>query len=256
MTDAADGRDDPLFVASIEKAMRVMAAFGEARPEMGLQELARASGLDKSAAQRYAHTLHRLGHLAKDKHTRQYRPTLRSVEMANAYLWSDPLVRAAMPKLIELRQMLGETINLSRLDGPDIVYVVRLPSARTSYGAMIVGRRVPALNTSSGRSIVGTFPEGEREAAVRSWRIGSFTPKTQTDRAAIGTLVERAARLGYSISRDELMLNEIGVAAPVSESEKRGVAAVHCSLSALKWSDREIERKIVPALLDVTQSLS
>ncbi len=253
--DFAPLREDRLFVASIEKAMRVLSCFGEAHHEMGLQELAETTGLDKSATQRYAHTLHRLGYLEKDPQTRQYRPTLKSLELANGYLWADRLVRQAMPKLIDLRQTLGQTINLSRIDGSDIVYVVRLPSARTSYGAMIVGRRAPALNTSSGRSIVATYPADARAAALREWPLRRFTPKTLEDRDEIARLVDQAAVKGYSMSRDELMLNEIGVAAPIFDSEPQASAALHCSLSALRWSEAEVERKIVPPLLDVANSL-
>lgn len=248
-------REEALFVASVEKAVRILEAFGQARPEMGLQELVAATGLDKSAVQRYAYTLHRLGLLDKDPVTRQYRPALRSLEFANAYLWADSLIRNAMPKLIDLRQKIGETINMSRIDGGDIVYVVRLPSMRTNYAAMIPGRRVPALNTSSGRCILATYPPEERARAVADWPLRQFTPQTLMDRKRIGELVETAAERGYSLSQNELILSEVGIAAPITGPDGRAVAAVHCSISGLSWSQAEIESRIVPPLLDTANAI-
>lgn len=248
-------REEALFVASVEKAVRILDAFGQARPEMGLQELVAATGLDKSAVQRYAYTLNRLGLIDKDPVTRQYRPALKFLELANAYLWSDTLIRNAMPKLIVLRQKVGETINMSRIDGNEIVYVVRLPSMRTNYAAMIAGRRVPALNTSSGRSIVATFPAEERARAVAEWPLRQFTPQTLMDRARIGELVEIAAETGYSVSQNELILSEVGVAAPITGPDGRAIAAVHCSISGLSWSSAEIESRIVPPLLDTANAI-
>ncbi len=131
MASDTDKRNDSHFVASLEKAMRVLEAFGAERPRMGLTELAKATGLDRSSVQRVTTTFHRLGYLDKDAETRRFSPSIRMSELANAYLWSDELVQTAMTRLIELRHSLGETINFSRLDGSDIVYTVRLPSART-----------------------------------------------------------------------------------------------------------------------------
>ena len=47
-----------LFVGSLEKGMRVLAAFDHNHTAMGLTELAERTGLEKSAAQRLSNTLH------------------------------------------------------------------------------------------------------------------------------------------------------------------------------------------------------
>lgn len=251
---SSDEGSDHLFVSSLEKAMRLLAAFGETHGEMGLAELARAADLDRSATQRFAATFHRLGYLEKDAVTRRFRPSVRFLELANAYLWSDAMLREAMPRLIDLRQALGETINFARLDGEDIVYLVRLPSARTSYGAMIAGRRLPALHTSSGRAMIGRFPPEERETAVSNWKLQSFTPKTLMDRDRIGSFVEAAARDQFAIASNEILLNEIGVAVAVAGRGGKPYA-VQCSLSGTLWTEDRVRDEIVPHLHDVANAL-
>ena len=250
----SDAGASGLMVSSLEKAMRVLSAFGEGRPEMGLGELSRATGLDRSAVQRFTATFHAMGYLDKDAETRRFKPGVRFLEFANAYLWSDGVVREAMPRLIDLHQSLRETINFARLDGEDIVYLVRLPSARTSFGATVPGRRVPALNTASGCAMVATLPPALRKEAVDRWRLESFTRETIVDRAAIQDRVDEAARTQCCVTADQLMLNEIGVAVP--HTTRDGTAyAVHCSLSGTHWTVERALSEVVPRLRDAVNGL-
>jgi DNA-binding IclR family transcriptional regulator len=250
---AREDKQDTLFVTSIEKGMRILAAFGEEHTEMGLLELTQVSGLDRSATQRLANTFHKLGYLEKDARTRRYRPSVRFLELANAYLWSNTLVRAAMPKLIELRQRIGETVNLALLDQESIVYAARLPNARTSYSATIIGRRAPALNTSSGRAILSVRDEAEYRCCVEEWPMRRYTPATLMDRPRILELIAEASRNGYAIAHNELLMNEVGVSAPIRR-EGTARAAIQCSVSGLTWDQGRIVRDIVPHLIDTVNS--
>lgn len=249
-------KQNTLFVGSLAKGLKVLEAFDEEHQELSLGDLVRQTGLDKSATQRLANTLHVTGYLQKDEVTKRFRPSLKYLELAFAYLYSDPVVQLAMPKLIELSGRIGETVNMAELSGGDIVYVSRIPCQRTNFAASQVGRRVPALNTSSGRAMLSVLPAEERAICIRNWPIAPFTPQTTLDRSEIATLVDEAAQTGYSISHNELILKEIGVAAPVIGSDGRPVAAVHCSVSAYDWTKEKVTRDIVPRLLDTANSIT
>ena len=96
-------KQDTLFVGSLEKGARVLSAFNERHSTLGLTEIASLTGLDKSAVQRLTNTLHQIGYLNKDPESRRYRPSLKFLELGNAYLWSDPLVQLAMQAVLTLR---------------------------------------------------------------------------------------------------------------------------------------------------------
>jgi IclR family transcriptional regulator, pca regulon regulatory protein len=241
-----------LFVGSLEKGMRVLAAFDHNHTAMGLTELAERTGLEKSAAQRLSNTLHKIGYLNKDPSTRRYSPSLKFLELANAYWWSDPLIQLAMPKLIELGKKFHERINLARLDGQEIVYVVRIPTQLTRFA----GRRLSALTTSSGRAMIARFPEPERRKAIRTWPIVALTPKTTRDRTKIAAAVEDAVKTGYGLTQNESILNEIGIAAPILGHDGRPIAAVQCSVSSLRWSLDKVKREIAPRLIEVANSVN
>jgi DNA-binding IclR family transcriptional regulator len=249
-------KQDTLYVGSLAKGLRLLRAFDEAHTELSLTELAQRSDLDKSATQRLANTLHIEGMLEKDPDTRRFRPSHAWLQMAYAYYWSDPLVGQAMPKLIDLSQDLGETVNLTELSGDHIVYVSRLPCKRTYFAATVIGRRLPALSTSAGRAMLATFPEPDRNAAVESWPIKRFTPSTTTDRDKIRGSIARAARDGFAISTGQMILNEIGVATPIIGHDGRAYAAVQCSVSAHTWTRETIIRDILPKLQDTANAIS
>ncbi len=247
---------DTLFVGSLEKGMRVLSAFDHNHTSLGLTELAERTGLEKSAAQRLSNTLHKIGYLDKDPQTRRFRPSLKFLELANAYWWADPLVQLAMPKLIELGQRVQERVNLARLDGGEIVYVVRIPTQLTRFEAMIAGRRLPALTTSGGRTMIARMPAAERRKAVKTWPLVAMTPKTTMDRNKIAASIEEAVVAGYSLTVSENMLNEIALAAPILDHDGRPVAAVQCSMSSLKWSIDKVRREIAPRLIEVANSFN
>lgn len=247
---------DTLFVGSLEKGMRVLNAFDHNHTSMGLSELAERTGLEKSAAQRLSNTLHKVGYLNKDPETRRFSPSLKFLELANAYWWADSLVQLAMPKLIELGQRFQERVNLARLDGHDIVYVIRTPTQLTRFEAMIAGRRLPALTTSSGRTMIARLPAAERKKAAKTWPLIAMTAKTTMDRAKIAASIEEAAAAGYCLTHSENMLNEIAIAAPILDHDARPIAAVQCSVSSLKWSTDKVRREIAPRLIEVANSFN
>ena len=251
----AKEKQDTLFVSSLEKGMRILAAFTERNSEMGFLELAEATDLEKSAAQRLINTLHKTGYLKRDPETRRYSPSIKCLELANAYLILDPLVQAAMPKLVELGHHLGERVNAARLDGTDIVYVIRIPTQLTSFAAMIVGRRLPALTTSSGRALISALDPDTRKQAVETWPLSQATPKTIVDRAKIAAELEQAAIDGYAVTDSQNIMNEIGIAAPIYSTSGHPVAAAQCSVSAVRWTVDRARTVIAPLLIEVANSI-
>ena len=139
-----DARRSSLFVSSFEKGLRVLAAFGRDRPGMGLRELCAATGLDQSSVQRFAHTLHALGFLAKDPGTRKYSLTPRVLDLGFAYLHANALIESATPLLYEANAQCGETMNLTEMLGTEVVYVARAPGRHAISVDVVLGTRLPA----------------------------------------------------------------------------------------------------------------
>lgn len=179
------------------------------------------------------------------------------LQLAYAYYWSDRLVPIALPKMIDLSQRLGETVNLAEASGDHIIYVSRLPCQHTYFAASVVGRRIPALSTSSGLAMLSTCDVDTSAEAVVTWPLTRFTPRTIMERSLISEQVEQARQEGFSIAREQVILNEIGIAAPIrSPGGEPSRAAIQCSVSASRWTEEGLRERIVPALLDTANAIS
>ena len=137
-----------------------------------------------------------------------------------------------------------------------IMYVVRIPGYRTGYGASIIGRRVPALNTSSGRVILSRRNEETIHDCVNAWPLERHTPWTTMDRGRIFESIMAAREKGYCMSQREVIPDEINVAAPICAINGTPVAAVHCSLPIIRWTPEKIEKQIVAHVVETARSIS
>lgn len=247
---------DSLFVQSIEKGLRVLYAFGSDNRTLGLTEIAAATGLGMSAAQRFVHTWQRLGYLKRDPHSRRYALAPKLLDFSFVYQRSSGLVEIAMPHLITLGDTCQESIHLLELDAPDVLFIVRLPRHEQRYPAGVVGARVPAFCTSAGRVIMAHLAEEDAQTIVQTSELTPQTPHTLTDRKAILERLVEAQRLGYSIVDQEVVMGEISVAAPILDYAGKAIAAVSIPVSTTRCSVKSVQETLVPYLLETARAIS
>ncbi len=248
-------KQNTLYVGSLAKGIKLLRAFDQSAPEMTLSELSRRTGLEKSATQRLANTLHLEGMLDKDPKTRRFRPSHAWLELAYAYFWSDPLVGLAMPTLIELSQRFGVTVNLAEISGDHILYVSRIPGKSSQFATTIVGRRLPALNSAAGRAIVSTWPAEKCDEAIKNWTVQQFTPNTALDRDSIRVSLEQTRRQGYAITQDQMILDQTGVSAPIKGHDGAAFSAVQCSFPSRLWPMERIAQDALPYILEAAHAI-
>ena len=161
MTAELDGARGAHFVQSLERGLAVIRAFGADTPSLTLSEVARATGLTRAGARRFLLTLADLGYVRTDG--RRFELTARVLELGYAYLSSISLPEVAEPHLERLVAEVHESSSVSVLDGDDIVYVARVPTARIMRVSINVGTRFPAYATSMGRvMLAGMDPRRAR----------------------------------------------------------------------------------------------
>jgi IclR family pca regulon transcriptional regulator len=255
-----DRRGKP-FVASVAKCFQVLKAFRRGQTELrqrdlGLSEICKLSGLDKSAAQRFSETLVTLGYLEKDPGTRRYRPGIALIDFYYTFMVSHRLAQIAMPILIEASKVYDTTVNLCELEGTDAIYTVRIPQAKASYGTMLAGRRVPAFCASPGTVLLAHMPEDEADAVLAASDLRKITEYTVTDIPALKAQMAEARRLGYHVSDQQSQIHNVSTAAPVLRMDGRAVAAVHIPGYAPQWNLESVHEKLVPLAVETARRIS
>jgi DNA-binding IclR family transcriptional regulator len=252
----APERADPLYVASVAKAFRVLEAFGHTITDLSLMEIADHTGLDKSATQRFTHTLWRLGYLEKDERTRRFKLGKPVLDLSFYYLRSNALIELATPALIDLRNSCGERANLSLYDDTTTIYVIRQQTKREYFDGSLIGRRIPVFCTAGGRAILASLPAEEAAAVIERSELKPKTVRTIVDPAGVLEKVEEARRNGFGLAVEETVLGEITVGAAVTDTSGRPIAAVHIAASTSDWSTDAFRERFAPLVIETAQALS
>jgi len=249
-------KEDALYVGSLEKGLRVLGAFGSGRPSMTLREIAEACGMDKSAAQRFSHTLTQLGYLEKCGDTKRYSLGRKVLELSFNYLRANTLVEAASPVLIDLQKRCGERVNLSLFDDTSIIYAIRQLGKREYYFSSLIGRRMPIYCTSGGRMMLAHLPKEEVNDILRRCTFEALTPKTIHDPAKVRARIAEAREKGYALTVEETVIGEQVVAGAILDANGRPAAAVHIAGSLGEWTPTQFEKKFGPMAAETAHALS
>jgi IclR family transcriptional regulator, pca regulon regulatory protein len=241
--------ESPLFVNAVEKAMRVLMAFDGRQRHLSLSRIAALTELDLSATQRFTFTLLELGYLRKDELTRQYELSPRLLEFTSHYLASSDLVARATPYLQQLALDTEETVNLTVLDGPEIVFVQRIVSRHVLDPSFLVGSRLPAYATAPGLAMLASLPEAEVDALLAERPPVAHTRHTVVDPRAIHARLLEIRRKGYAHTREEYFLGDYSVAVPVLGADGRAAGAINVAIAKARWQGAADEKRLASLLI-------
>ncbi len=245
-----------LFVGSVDKAFRVLEAFGASHGYMSIAEIARAAALDRSATQRLVHTLEQLGYVRRVPDSTLYGLSPKILGFSYSYLHAKELVQRASAHLLELSRSLGETANLHELDGLDVVYLARFPGRHLLNVDFAVGFRLPAVYTASGTAILSKMPEAHARRVVEATPPTAVTPFTETAADALIQRIRLAATLGYSIVQNQTLVGDISVAAAILGQGGIPIGAINVSVPTTRWTLEAAEERLAPHVQLVASAIT
>jgi IclR family transcriptional regulator, pca regulon regulatory protein len=246
LSEPPEGARNAEFVQSLERGLAVIRAFDGKRPELGLSEVARETGLTRATARRFLLTLVRLGYVRQDGNRFSLRP--RVLELGYSYLSALSLPELAQPHMEALVAQVNESSSIAVLDDTDIVYVVRVPTTRIMSITIAVGTRLPAYPTSMGRVLLaGLDPEVLEERLARL-EIRPLTPSTVPDLAALRRELDRVRAQGWARVDQELEQGVRSVAVPIHDVTRTVSAAMNVSVHASRMTMQELRKQVLPRL--------
>jgi IclR family acetate operon transcriptional repressor len=142
---------------SVHNACRVIDAIASLQP-VGVSELARRTGLDKSGVQRIVVTLAEAGwlHPAAAGPTR-WELTSKPLELGRRTTAAGVLARA-QPVIGELRDLTKETAMVATLEAGRLVVLDVAESRQVVRMSLTVGSELPLLGSAAGRAIAAHLP--------------------------------------------------------------------------------------------------
>jgi IclR family pca regulon transcriptional regulator len=221
---------------------------------MTLSEVAGRTGLTRAGARRILLTLAQLGYVTMDE--RRFALTPRILDLGYAYLSGLPLWNLALPYMEAVAQATRESCSVSVLDGPDVVYILRLSTHKVMSINLSVGSRLPAWVTAMGRVLLAGLDASALDRALADSPRMPYTADTVTDIAALKEIIACTGRQGYACVVRELEPGLQSVAVPIVDRGERTIAAMNVSCHASRYTPQEMVDAFLPALRDAAGQIN
>jgi IclR family transcriptional regulator, pca regulon regulatory protein len=250
---------EPRYSQSLERGLAILSCFTPERPIRGIADVADELGMRRSTTHRYMSTLVALGYLEQGA-ARKYRLGLRVTDLGMSALNSTALREHARPYLEELCRQSSYTVSLAVLDGPEIVYVDRVRSARRTQGGVDLdlspGARLPAYCTAMGKLLLAFLPDEEQRSLLAEIKPTKMGPNTITSKSQLRTELENIREEGFAVNDQELAADLYAIAAPVRSESHEVVAAVSMTAHASLISLEELVEHLGPHLVSAADRVS
>jgi len=184
-------------MSSVDKALALLRHFSVHKPEIGLSELARLAGHDKTTVLRCMNALERNGFIEQDVQTRRYRLGLTPINLARIRERSFPLLAVLQPHLERLRDRTQETAHATVLSSGRLITTLICEPDRATRVFMDPSLDLPPHATASGLAILANLPASGRAALITGEPYEQFTPATPTNAAQLEQLLEQTRRNGF-----------------------------------------------------------
>jgi IclR family pca regulon transcriptional regulator len=241
------------LVEGLAKGLKVIESFDDDHPRLTASQCAERCGITRMAARRHLLTLVHLGYAASDGKNFWLAP--RVVRLGQSYLEAARLPRQSQPFLQQLSAATGETVNLSVLDGHDVLYLGRSNSPRVVSVGFQRGARAPAHTVAPGVVLVAKMDEAESAAWIAEHEFTRFTARTMSGPEQFLECVRGARAAGYWIMDQQLDLGFTGVATALTDRRGRVHGAIGMTLPVSVWNPSAIEAKLLPQLMATATSL-
>lgn len=242
-------------VQSVERTLLLFERVVRSNQDLGLRELAEAVDLPVGTTHRLLSALTQRGYLRQDAGSRRYGPGATALDLAARIVRRDSLEVRSQPYLRELVRLTGESANLARLDGTQVVYVAQAASPRMVRMFTEVGNRAPLHATGTGKVLLAFLPEAEREWLIARQPLPAFTTATIVQPATLREELARIRACGYALDDGELEEGVHCVALPVRDSSGQVAAAVSVSGPSNRLTRERVDA-LLPSIRDVVERFS
>lgn len=229
-------------VQSLGRAFELLERLADAGGELGLSQLAAATGLPPPTIHRIMQTLVARGYVRQEP-SRRYALGPRLIRLGEVA--GHTMGSWAMPYLRELAAEIGETANLAMLEGDAAVYLAQAPSRHSMRMFTEVGRRVMPHCTGVGKVLLSELPAAEVREMVARIGLPAQTERTISDVEALMVELETIREHGYAVDDGEQEIGVRCVAVPVTGTPAQ-IALSVSGPSARVTKDRVAE--IAPVL--------
>jgi DNA-binding IclR family transcriptional regulator len=245
--DEHRGAEPARAVKSADRTLDVLEELAQSSRARSLVDLSRTLGIPKSSLHGLLRTLQRRGWVEADATGLRFGLGVRAMQVAGSYLDHDRVLAVTREVMDLIVADVGETVQLARLDGDEIVYLAQRQARHPVRLISSIGQRLPAHATALGKVLLSGLDTGELDRRLR-FPLTALTENTITERDALYAELRRTALRGYAVDEQEASLGLYCFAAAVpSLRSDPPTDAISVSVPSFRLSD-ELRRQVIELL--------
>ena len=209
--------------------------------------LAEKLGLPKPTVHRVAQQLEREGLLQREPGGKRFTGGRRLRNLATTTLSNSVLNAHRTAILQDLSREVGETCNITTLDGHEILYLDRVETNWPYRIHLPIGSRLPLHCTATGKLFLANMTPKIRHRLIRTLDLTRYTPRTITDPDKLEGQLREIAAEGVGYNTGEYLEGMVAVSVPVIGEDNRMCFAIAVHAPSVRKSLSEL-RQYLPNL--------
>lgn len=241
-------------IQSVDRAARILKVLASGPRRLGVSDIADRLGLARPTVHGLLQTLQHHGFVEQDRDSGKYQLGAGLLHLGTSYLDLNELRGRSIVHAERLAERTQAAVRVGVLHGPWVVVVHHVFRPDDPYQVLEVGAQLPAHASALGKAILAFGPKDAVEDLL------SETPRRLTRRtltpAALRTELERIRNGEIARERDEAVLGESSVAAPICDHMGHAIGAIGVVASTEVLLPRGPSRELVAAVRDAGRGVS
>ena len=241
------------LIEGLAKGLRVIESFDDDHVRLTTSEAAARAGITRTAARRHLLSLVHFGYAASDG--KLFWLTPRVLRLGQSYLGAARLPRLVQPFIQRVSMGSGETVNVSVLDGHEVVYIARSNSPRLVSIGFQAGARVPAHVVTPCYVILATWPDDALDRWIAEHEFVAFGGDAIREDSRFRETVLGARALGYWVTEQLLDPGLRGIAVALRDRKGECCGAIGMTMPMQPHSREQMIARMLPLLQEAAQAL-
>jgi DNA-binding IclR family transcriptional regulator len=191
---------------------------------MGVSELAERLAMSRPTVHGLLQTLQAHGFVEQDRDSDKYQLGAGLLQLGNSYLDLSELRGRSMVHAERLAERTGASVRVGVTHGRNVVVVHHVFSPERTFQVLEVGAQLPIHASALGKAMLAFAPR-EFFEDLTAEPLEKLTSRTLTARGLREQLTQ-VRRRGVARERDEAVLGESSVAAPIFDHSGQAVGAI------------------------------
>lgn len=221
MSERAEGS-----IQSVRKALQLLLCFSPQRPQWSVGDLARATGMHKSAVTRLMATMARDQFVVQDPTSRIYSIGPQAFATGSVYQPHQLLEQIGRKVLADLMVATGASTSIGVPAGDRFIIIMAIQSQQSISIAFNAGERPHYHASAIGKILLAGTTNERIRAIVGPDPLPKVTEHTILSAAELIADLGEARRTGIAISHEESIAGVGGLAAPIRDATGDCIAGI------------------------------